>query len=47
MTEDDEMFKSWITDVVEWTDQAGVPADQRLIGTDSLRRYVERLTPGS
>jgi len=46
VTEDDEMFKSWITDVVEWTDQAGVPADQRLIGTDSLRRYVERLTPG-
>ena len=46
VTEDDEMFKSWITDVVEWTEVSGVPADQRLIGTDALRKYVERLTPG-
>ena len=31
VTEEKEMFKSWITDVVEWTDVCGVPADQRLI----------------
>ena len=46
VTEEKEMFKSWITDVVEWTNQSGVPADQREIGTDALRKYVERLTPG-
>lgn len=46
VTEEKEMFKSWITDVVEWTDVCGVPADQRLIGTDSLRKYVEKLVPG-
>ena len=49
VTEDKIMFKSWIRDVVEstFTKVSGVPADQRLVGTDSLRKYTERLTPGS
>ena len=29
------------------TDVSGVPADQRLVGTDSLRKYVEKMVPGS
>ena len=49
VTEDKIMFKSWITDVTEstFTKVSGVPADQRLVGTDALRKYTERLTPGS
>ena len=43
VTEDDVMFKPWIRDVVEWTDQSGVPSDERLVGTDSLRKYLMRL----
>jgi hypothetical protein len=38
------MFKSWIEDIKEWTDVSGVPADQREVGTDSLRKYVMSLT---
>ena len=44
VTEDNIMFKSWIRDITEWTNQSGVPADQRLIGTDAHREYVMRLT---
>lgn len=44
VTEDDEMFKSWIRDVKEWTDASGVPANQREVGTDAHREYVMRLT---
>ena len=51
VTEDKIMFKSWIKDVseaiVNGTTQSGVPADQRLIGTDAHRKYVEKLVPGS
>ena len=55
VTEDNIMFKSWIKDVMEstWakynrlTNRGGVPADQRLIGTDSHRKYVESMVPGS
>ena len=51
VTEDNIMFKSWIKDVseaiVNGTTQSGVPADQRLVGTDAHRKYVEKLTPGS
>jgi hypothetical protein len=28
----------------EWTEVSGVPADQRLVGTDALRKYVMSLT---
>ena len=51
VTEDNIMFKSWIKDVseaiVNGTSQSGVPADQRLVGTDAHRKYVEKLVPGS
>ena len=40
------MFKSWIKDVseavVNGTEISGVPADQRLVGTDAHRKYVLR-----
>jgi len=40
VTEDNVMFKPWIRDVVEWTNRSGVPANQREVGTDALRKYV-------
>ena len=46
LTAEQEMFKSWIKDVVEWTEVSGVPANQRLVGTDAHRKYVEKMTPG-
>ena len=51
VTEDNIMFKSWIKDVTESILNAitpsGVPAKQRLVGTDAHRRYVESMVPGS
>ena len=51
VTEDGEMFKPWIKDVLESVTNinapSGVPADQRLVGTDSYRKYVEKMVPGS
>ena len=51
VTEDDEMFKPWIKDVFEQivngTTKSGVSADQRLVGTDAHRKYVESMVPGS
>lgn len=44
VTEKDEMFKSWIRDVKEWTDQSGVPASQREVGTDEFREYAMKMT---
>jgi hypothetical protein len=44
VTEDNIMFKSWIYDVTEWTDQSGVPANQREVGTDALRKYTMKMT---
>ena len=43
------MFKSWIKDVNEQkiTDVSGVPATQRLVGTDTLRKYAEKMFPRS
>lgn len=38
------MFKSWITDIREWTEVSGVPADQREVGTDALRDYVMKMS---
>lgn len=40
VTEQNEMFKCWISDVKEWTTVSGVPATQREVGTDSYREYV-------
>jgi len=51
VTEDKIMFKSWIKDVseavVNGTTKSGVPADQRLVGTDAFRKYVETMVPGN
>ena len=51
VTEDKIMFKSWIKDVSEAVTNSnapsGVPANQRLVGTDAHRKYVEKLVPGS
>ncbi len=51
VTEDEIMFKSWIKDVsesvVNGTTKSGVPANQRLVGTDEHRKYVETMVPGS
>jgi hypothetical protein len=51
VTEDKIMFKSWIKDVTEavvnGTTKSGVGPDQRLVGTDAFRKYVESMVPGS
>jgi len=51
VTEDEMMFKSWIKDVsesvVNGTTISGVPANQRLVGTDKHFKYVSSLVPGS
>ena len=55
VAENKMMFKSWIKDVSETkkesydlpTEVSGVPADQRLIGTDALRKYTETMVKGS
>ena len=50
VTEDKIMFKAWIRDVTEavvnGTTISGVPASQRLVGTDAHRKYVETMVPG-
>ena len=45
VTEDNIMFKSWITDLGEQklTNVSGVPASQREVGTDALRNYAMRI----
>jgi phosphopantetheine adenylyltransferase len=53
VSEDNIMFKSWIKDLMEVnyfnkpTNKGGVSADKRLVGTDSYRKYVESMVPGS
>jgi len=51
VSENNIMFKSWVKDlqeaVVNATTPSGVSADQRLTGTDKLRKYVETMVPGS
>ena len=49
LAENNIMFKSWIKDVSEQklTNVSGVPADQRLVGTDALRSYAQKMVPGS
>ena len=48
VTEQDNMFKSWIRDVMEavqnYPGPSGVPSKQREIGTDSNRDYAMRMT---
>ena len=51
VAENNIMFKSWVKDlreaVVNATTPSGVPASQRLVGTDAHREYVETMVPGS
>ena len=51
VAENNIMFKSWVKDlreaIVNGTSQGGVSADKRLVGTDSHRKYVESMVPGS
>ena len=51
VTENNFMFKSWVKDlteaIVNATTPSGVPANQRLVGTDAHRKYVETMVPGS
>jgi hypothetical protein len=48
VTEQNNMFKSWIRDVMEavvnYSGPSGVPASQREVGTDNLRGYAMDLT---
>ena len=52
VTEEDNMFKSWIRDVMEAvkpaskTGKYGVPAKQREIGTSAYRKYAQSMVPG-
>ena len=52
VTEQDNMFKSWIHDVTEAVRPAhksgryGVPAPQREVGTDAYREYAQSMVPG-
>ena len=51
VTEQDNMFKSWIHDVTEAvrpaskTGRYGVPAPQREVGTDAYREYAQSMVP--
>ena len=51
VAENNIMFKSWVKDlreaIVNATTPSGVPADQRLVGTDAHRKYAETMVPGS
>jgi len=51
VTENNFMFKSWVKDlkeaIVNATTPSGVPSNQRLVGTDAHRKYVETMVPGS
>ena len=51
VAENNLMFKSWVKDlreaIVNATTPSGVPADQRLVGTDAHRKYAETMVPGS
>ena len=51
VSENNIMFKSWVKDlqeaIVNAVTPSGVPATQRLVGTDAFRKYVETMVPGS
>ena len=50
VAENNIMFKSWVKDlqeaIVNATTPSGVPANQRLVGTDAHRKYTETMVPG-
>ena len=51
VSENNIMFKSWVKDlqeaIVNAITPSGVPSNQRLVGTDAHRKYVETMVPGS
>jgi len=51
VSESNIMFKSWVKDlkeaIINSNTPSGVPATQRLVGTDAFRKYVETMVPGS
>ena len=51
VSENNIMFKSWVKDlqeaIVNAATPSGVPSNQRLVGTDAHRKYVETMVPGS
>jgi len=51
VAENNIMFKSWVKDlreaIINSNTPSGVPSDQRLVGTDAFRKYVETMVPGS
>ena len=51
VAENNIRFKSWVKDlreaIVNATTPSGVPSNQRLVGTDAHRKYVETMVPGS
>ena len=51
VAENNIMFKSWVKDlreaIVNAKTPSGVPSNQRLVGTDAHRKYVETMVPGS
>lgn len=49
ITEEGEMFRSWITDIKEYKqwNKSGATADHRLVGTDAFRKLTSDMTPGS
>ena len=54
VTKEEVMFKGWIRDIMEYnevkpahqTGKYGVPSDNRLVGTNSFRRYAQSMVPG-
>ena len=49
VTEEGDMFRSWVTDIKEYKQWNTSGADQthRLVGTNKFRKFTERMTPGS
>ena len=51
VAENNIMFKSWVKDlreaIINATTPSGVSSNQRLVGTDAHRKYVETMVPGS
>ena len=48
VTEEGDMFRSWVNDIKEYKQWNTSGADQthRLVGTNKFRKFTERMTPG-
>lgn len=49
ITEEGEMFRSWVTDIKEFKqwNTSGTNADNRLVGTPQIVKFTQDMTPGS